>query len=71
MFKDMSELTIRTASRCLLGKEVRSKLHSGVADLYHDLDGGFAPINVFFRWLPLPVSSDMSLTLLAGLLRER
>ncbi|KAJ3046631.1 Lanosterol 14-alpha-demethylase, partial [Rhizoclosmatium hyalinum] len=22
--------------------------------LYHDLDAGFAPINVFFKWLPLP-----------------
>jgi sterol 14-demethylase len=26
-----------------------------VAKLYHDLDNGLAPINVFFRWLPLPV----------------
>lgn len=26
-----------------------------VAQLYHDLDNGLAPINVFFRWLPLPV----------------
>lgn len=54
MFQNMSELTIRTASRCLMGKEIRSQLHSDVAKLYHDLDAGFAPINVFFRWLPLP-----------------
>ncbi len=25
-----------------------------MAKLYADLDAGFAPINVFFRWLPLP-----------------
>jgi sterol 14alpha-demethylase len=25
-----------------------------VAKLYADLDAGLAPINVFFRWLPLP-----------------
>jgi cytochrome P450 len=58
----MAELTIRTASSCLMGKEIRSQLHSNgifvcdtVASLYRDLDNGLAPINVFFRWLPLPV----------------
>ncbi|KAJ8327730.1 Lanosterol 14-alpha-demethylase [Batrachochytrium dendrobatidis] len=55
IFDEMSELTIRTASHCLLGKEIRQQLHSTVAQLYHDLDSGLAPINVFFRWLPLPV----------------
>ncbi|KAJ3255882.1 Lanosterol 14-alpha-demethylase [Boothiomyces macroporosus] len=54
IFKEMSELTIRTAAACLMGKEIRSQLHSNVAQLYHDLDRGLAPINVFFRWLPLP-----------------
>ena len=54
VFHDLSELTIRTASRCLMGKEIRAQLHSNVARLYADLDAGFAPINVFFRWLPLP-----------------
>jgi cytochrome P450 len=54
IFDHMSELTIRTASSCLMGKEIRSQLHSNVAQLYHDLDAGLAPINVFFRWLPLP-----------------
>jgi cytochrome P450 len=37
-----------------MGKEIREQLHSNVAKLYADLDAGFAPINVFFRWLPLP-----------------
>ncbi|KAJ3173483.1 Lanosterol 14-alpha-demethylase [Geranomyces variabilis] len=54
LFPEMAELTIRTASHCLMGKEIRDQLHSNVAKLYHDLDAGFQPINVFFRWLPLP-----------------
>ncbi|KAJ3024299.1 Lanosterol 14-alpha-demethylase [Thoreauomyces humboldtii] len=54
LFPQMAELTIRTASHCLMGKEIRKQLHADVAQLYHDLDGGFKPINVFFRWLPLP-----------------
>ncbi|KAJ3236183.1 Lanosterol 14-alpha-demethylase [Chytriomyces hyalinus] len=54
-FEAMSELTIRTASHCLMGKEIRDGFNTGkVTKLYHDLDAGFAPINVFFRWLPLP-----------------
>ncbi|KAI9143253.1 lanosterol 14-alpha demethylase erg11 [Paraphysoderma sedebokerense] len=51
--KAMAELTIMTASRCLMGKEVRSKLDETVAQLYLDLDGGFQPINLLFEWLPL------------------
>ncbi|KAJ3154064.1 Lanosterol 14-alpha-demethylase [Geranomyces michiganensis] len=54
LFPEMAELTIRTASHCLMGREIREQLHSNVAKLYHDLDSGFQPINVFFRWLPLP-----------------
>lgn len=50
----MAELTIRTSSHTLMGPEIRSKLSSKVAKLYKQLDDGFAPINVFFRWLPLP-----------------
>ncbi|KAI9335476.1 cytochrome P450 [Obelidium mucronatum] len=54
-FEAMSQLTIRTASHCLMGKEIRDGFRVGnVTKLYHDLDAGFAPINVFFRWLPLP-----------------
>ncbi|KAJ3191331.1 Lanosterol 14-alpha-demethylase [Irineochytrium annulatum] len=54
-FVETSELTIRTASHTLMGKEIRQQLRDGVVSkLYHDLDRGLAPINVFFRWLPLP-----------------
>ncbi|RUS17280.1 lanosterol 14-alpha demethylase [Endogone sp. FLAS-F59071] len=55
--KAMSELIINTASRCLLGKEIRSTLGtegSEIAELYADLDNGFQPINYLFPNLPLP-----------------
>ncbi|CAG8479387.1 10439_t:CDS:2 [Acaulospora colombiana] len=54
IFEAMSELIIMTASRCLLGEEVRSKLDESFAQIYHDLDGGFQPINFLFENLPLP-----------------
>ncbi|KAL9603357.1 MAG: hypothetical protein Q9219_001219 [cf. Caloplaca sp. 3 TL-2023] len=50
----MAEMTIYTASRSLQGKEVRDKLDSTFADLYHDLDMGFSPINFMLPWAPLP-----------------
>ena len=69
LFHEMAELTIRTASSCLLGKEIRSQLQSNgkpyylnisqylivlVAKLYQDLDGGLTPMNMFISWLPIP-----------------
>lgn len=48
------ELTIYTASRSLLGDEVREKFSKHTADLYSDLDKGFKPINFVFPNLPLP-----------------
>lgn len=50
----MAETTIYTASRTLQGKEVRDKFDSSFADLYHDLDMGFSPINFMLPWAPLP-----------------
>ncbi|RIB18452.1 cytochrome P450 [Gigaspora rosea] len=52
--KAMAELIILTASRCLLGEEVRSKMDESFAQIFHDLDGGFKPINFLFDDLPLP-----------------
>ncbi|RMD41907.1 hypothetical protein DV735_g3200, partial [Chaetothyriales sp. CBS 134920] len=52
--KVMAELTIYTASRSLQGKEVRERFDSTFADMYHDLDLGFAPINFMLPWAPLP-----------------
>ncbi|EDO17684.1 hypothetical protein Kpol_1004p61 [Vanderwaltozyma polyspora DSM 70294] len=48
-----SEMTIFTASRSLLGKEMRDKLDTDFAYLYSDLDKGFTPINFVFPNLPL------------------
>jgi sterol 14-demethylase len=50
----MAEITIYTASRTLQGREVRDKFDSGFADLFHDLDMGFTPINFMLSWAPLP-----------------
>ena len=50
----MAEITIYTASRSLQGREVRSKFDSTFADLFHDLDQGFSPINFMLPWAPLP-----------------
>jgi len=50
----MAEVTIFTAARTLQGAEVRSKLDSSFAALYHDLDLGFSPVNFLLPWAPLP-----------------
>lgn len=50
----MAQLTIFTAARALQGKEVRAKLSTEMASLYHDLDMGFKPINFLLPWAPLP-----------------
>lgn len=50
----MAELTLYTASLSLQGNEVRERFDSTFADLYHDLDMGFKPINFMLPWAPLP-----------------
>ena len=52
--KAISELTIYTASRSLQGKEVRDRFDSSFADMYHDLDMGFSPINFMLPTVPFP-----------------
>ncbi|ANB14791.1 sterol 14-demethylase [Sugiyamaella lignohabitans] len=52
--KTNPELTIYTASRTLLGDEVRAKFDKRTAELYSDLDKGFKPLNFVFPNLPLP-----------------
>lgn len=52
--KTMAEITIYTASRSLQGKEVRDRFDSSFAQLYHDLDKGFSPINFMLPSAPLP-----------------
>ncbi|KAL4804504.1 cytochrome P450 [Aspergillus unguis] len=50
----MAELTIFTAGSALQGKEVRKKLTAEFADLFHDLEKGFTPINFIMPRAPLP-----------------
>lgn len=52
--KKMAHITIFTASHCLQGKLIRDKFTETMADLYHDLDMGFSPINFMLSWAPLP-----------------
>lgn len=51
---ELEHLIILTASRCLLGEEVRNKLFDDVSALFHDLDNGMLPISVIFPYLPVP-----------------
>ncbi|KAG0459600.1 hypothetical protein HPP92_022728 [Vanilla planifolia] len=51
---ELEHLIILTASRCLLGREVRDKLFDDVSALFHDLDNGMRPISVLFPYLPIP-----------------
>ncbi|KAK4221923.1 cytochrome P450 [Podospora fimiseda] len=50
----LAQITIYTAGRTLQGKEVRSKLTDEFAELYHDLDLGFNPLNFVMPWAPFP-----------------
>lgn len=55
MFQCLSELTILTASRCLLGREVRENINENkFADLYHTLEEGLNPLTFFLPWIPSP-----------------
>ncbi|KAL6526014.1 hypothetical protein OROHE_015538 [Orobanche hederae] len=51
---ELEHLIILTASRCLLGEEVRNNLFADVSALFHDLDSGMLPISVIFPYLPIP-----------------
>lgn len=50
----MAQITIFTASHALQGKEIRDQFDEKLADLYHDLDMGFSPVNFMLHWAPLP-----------------
>lgn len=52
-YEMFGSLIINTASRALLGPEIRNALDDGIAQLYYDLDQGFRPINFMFPNLPL------------------
>jgi len=54
LLEEMSNLTILTASRCLLGREVRENLFGEVSHLLRELDEGINPIAIFYPNAPLP-----------------
>jgi len=53
LLQQLSDLIILTASRCLMGKEVREQLFEKVSELFHHLDMGMLPISVVFPYLPI------------------
>ncbi|PWR22203.1 cytochrome P450 [Zavarzinia compransoris] len=50
----MKQLTINTASHCLLGREFRYELSTEFAHIYHDLEQGVHPLAYHFPNLPIP-----------------
>ena len=48
----MNELTVKIASRCLIGQEVRDQVDAGFADAYHDLQKGINTLGFFLPRLP-------------------
>ncbi len=51
--KAMNELTVRIASHCLVGKEVREKVDEGFAEAYHDLENGINLLGFFLPKAPI------------------
>lgn len=58
LLQELSDLIILTASRCLMGKEVRESLFEKVSGLFHYLDMGMRPISVIFPYLPIKAHRD-------------
>eukprot|EP00980_Cylindrotheca_fusiformis_P026064 scaffold15305_cov126-Cylindrotheca_fusiformis.AAC.2 len=54
LYKELSELTILTASRCLHGDDVREHMFTELYSLYHDLDEGLTPLTVLWNKAPTP-----------------
>ena len=50
----MTEITMRTAGRCLIGSEFRADLAVKFAGLYHDLEGGINVAAFFAPNIPVP-----------------
>ncbi|MCY4612335.1 MAG: cytochrome P450 [Nitrospira sp.] len=48
----LNELTVKIASRCLIGQEVRDQVDSGFAEAYHDLQKGINTLGFFLPRLP-------------------
>eukprot|EP01023_Acetabularia_acetabulum_P044970 TRINITY_DN4543_c2_g2_i4.p1 TRINITY_DN4543_c2_g2~~TRINITY_DN4543_c2_g2_i4.p1 ORF type:complete len:487 (-),score=100.37 TRINITY_DN4543_c2_g2_i4:612-2072(-) len=66
------KLITMTASRTLLGREVREQMFDQVADLLHDLDEGMKVITVFAPNLPIPehIKRDKARVALGNIFRK-
>lgn len=53
LYDAMNELTVRIASRCLVGAEFRARLTDELPRLYHDLEGGIRLAGLVNPYLPL------------------
>lgn len=74
---ELSELIILTASRCLMGKEVREHLFADVARLFQQIDEGLTTLSVFFPYIPIPQhrrrdkARDEIIALFSKVMKER
>jgi sterol 14alpha-demethylase len=66
------ELMLRTAAATLMGPEIRERLSSEFAPLYHDLERGITPIVFVLPRLPIPAfrRRDAALKRLQGIFAE-
>jgi len=55
LMEKLSELTILTACRCLLGDEIRNNLHHEFATLYQELSDGMVHLTYFWANAPIAV----------------
>jgi len=73
----LAELIILTASRCLMGREVRERLFSEVSRLFQTLDEGLTTVSFFWPNAPIPqhrardkARLEMA-SLFGGIMKER
>mmetsp|Transcript_39593 Transcript_39593/g.81072 ORF Transcript_39593/g.81072 Transcript_39593/m.81072 type:complete len:496 (+) Transcript_39593:40-1527(+) len=77
IYKALSELIIQTASRCLMGAEIRGRLFKEVSELYATLDKGCLPVSFFAPYLPIPAhwnrdkARAQMVKLFQGIIEER
>ncbi|MBV9314490.1 MAG: cytochrome P450, partial [Pseudonocardia sp.] len=77
LFDAMNELTVRIASRCLVGEEFRARLTDDLPRLYHDLEGGIRLAGLVNPYLPLPSfrrrdrARDRITKVILGIMAER
>lgn len=49
---ELNELTVKIASRCLIGQEIRDQVDSGFAEAYHELQNGINTLGFFLPNFP-------------------